>query len=217
MKRALTILAVLVIALGSVAFAIDKVYTTNKQGKIVDPGELNTGQNLWVVLNTVDATGDEPTDLADDERTYQTVLAAIVTGASGDEKIETYDVRSHWNGARFRCIGITENATATFIIYGGTRDTRLAASVGDCELVPLGQLAFVIGTQASTTSTYEMADTVVVTLDGVADDEWLSDWGTVSTASDRVAEASVDLLGIDTLVLVPTEASADCKLIVKGF
>ena len=200
-----------IVALATVAWAIDPVYVTNRQGKIVDPGALNTRQNVWVVANTVASAGDEPADLAVGERTYVTVLAAIAADVGGDGKIETYKAPSHWNGARFRCIGITDNATATFIIYGGTRNTRLAA--GDCELAPLGQLAFTIGTQVSTTATYEMADTVVITLD----DEWIADWGTISTASDRIAEATIDLLGIDTLVFVPTVASADCKLIVKGF
>lgn len=198
----------LCLAVMTVAWAIDPVYISNKQGKIVDPGELNTKQNLWVAVNTVVSAGDEPNDLAVGERTFLTVTAAA---EGGDEKIETYSVPSTWNGVRFRCIGITDNGTATFQVYGGTRDTRISGS--DCELAKLGELAFVVGTQVSATSTYELADAVTV---GAAT-SWIPDWGSVSPGSELVAEATIDLLGIDVLVLVPTVASANCKLMAKGY
>lgn len=211
-KRIAVITAITILmACTLVVYAIEPVYISNKQGQRVDPGELNTRQHLWVVVNTVLSAGDEPTDLAVTERTYQTVVTAIAADVGGDGKIEAYSVPSTWNAARFRCIGITDNGTATFQVYGGTRNTR--STTTDCELAKLGQLAFVVGTQASVTSTYKLADAVTVT----ADTSWIADWGSVSPGSELVAEATIDLMGCDVLVIVPTTASANCKLLAKGY
>jgi len=174
---------------------------------LTDAKALLSSQVAW---NTIDATtsaGTEPTDLAVTERTYVTVVAAIAADASGDGEISYARIPPTWNALRFRAIGITENGTATYQIYLGT----LAAGT-DCELAKAGQLAFVIGTQASITSGYELADAVTVT---AAD--WAKSWGSASPGSDQCAEAAIDIMGADLVMVVPTTASADCKLIVKGY
>lgn len=217
MKKTGIIIAVLMIA--AIVYANTRVEQIDLVGARVDPGAVHTARATWVVLDTTSSTGTEPTDLAVTERTYQTVKTAQGTGASGDDEISIFDVPRDWNGARFRAIGITDDGTATYQIYAGTlgdsnRDTD--STTADCELAYIGQYVFTIGTQASTTATYEMADTLAVTA---------SDWTkpvstsavTSSPTGNRVAEGRVDLMGADVLVFVPTTVTADCKLLGKGF
>ena len=84
--------------------------------------------------------------------------------------------------------------------------------VCDTNLTNLGELAFVIGTQVSTTSTYEMADAVTVTAKDSAD-SWVS---AGAGGTNRTAEATIDLHGSNVLVIVPTTCSADSRLLIKG-
>ena len=74
------------------------------------------------------------------------------------------------------------------------------------------KLAFVIGTQASITSTYEMADAVTVT-----ESDSVSAWSSVGAAGNTVAEGQIDLNGANIIVLVPTVVTANCRLHIKGF
>jgi hypothetical protein len=211
MKR-LLILAILAL-MANVAFCANtEVVPKDKDGARVDPGQLHTVTNTWTVIDTTDSSGLEPNDLAVTERTYQTAKAAA---EGGDAEISFFDVPRSWNGLRLRAIGITDDGTATYQIYLGTlgdgnKDDDSTAE--DCELAYLGQFVFTIGTQASTTSTYEMADTLSITA---------SDWGDTPTAKspagNRVATGKVDLLGADLIVAVPTVVTADCKLLGKGF
>lgn len=180
--------------------------TSTSEG-LRDAGALLSSQIAWNTIDATTSTGTEPTDLAVTERTYVTVVAAIAAASSGDEEISYAHIPPTWNALRFRCIGITENGTATYQIYLGTR-----AGGTDCELSKAGQLAFTIGTQASVTSTYELADAVTVT---AAD--WAKSWGSASPGSDQCAEAAIDIMGADLLVVVPTTVTADCKLLVKGY
>lgn len=59
---------------------------------------------------------------------------------------------------------------------------------------------------------FELADAVTVTPYC-----WTKSWGYASPGSNLAAEASIDLMGADLLIAVPTTASADCKLLGKGF
>lgn len=195
-----------------------EVIQMNKAGERVEPGSLHTLNAEWEAIATTVSAGDEPTDLAVTERTYQTVKAAQIAATGGDEKISIFDIPSGWNGMRLRAEGITDNGTYTNQVYFGTlgdgnRDVDYTSdSAFDCELSYAGQLAWVVGTQASITSGYEMADAVTVTAG-----EWTKDWTSKSPGSERVAEARIDLIGADLIVIVPTAASADSKLLAKGF
>lgn len=214
MRRAkeISIIILILLAFVTVVWGIDGIYHYNTYSEMVEPGQLHTAKNTWVVIDATTSSGDEPNDLAVDERTYATVSAAA---EGGDDEISIYGdsaaeriVMSSWNAVRFRCIGITDNGTATYQIYLGT----LGIGGTDCELVKAGQLAFVVGTQVSTTSTYELADAVTVTAYC-----WSKSWGYSNPGSELVAEAKIDLMGADIIVAVPTTASADCKLIAKGY
>lgn len=186
-----------------------RTYNPSGLAEGLDSGRaLLTSQIGWNVLDETTAAGTEPTDLAVTERTYLTVLAAIAADASGDGEISYASIPPTWNGLRFRAIGADDDGTATYQLYMGT-----LAGGTDCELAKLGQLAWVIGTQTSAaSSTMEMADAVTVT---AAD--WTKSWGSASPGSNQVAEAAIDIMGADLLVMVPTVASSDCTLLVKGY
>ncbi len=209
----------LVVCLVAVTWSLTEIAPKDKAGARVDPGALHTERAIWTVIDTTSSTGTEPTDLAVTERTYQTAKTAQGVGASGDDEISFFDIPRGWNGIRLRAQGITDDGTATYQVYAGTlgdgnRDAD--STTADCELAYIGQFAFTIGTQASITSTYEMADTLVVT-----ESDWTVDMtvtGIVkSPTGNRLAEGRLDLLGADVLVLVPTVVTADCKLLARGF
>ncbi len=220
MKKKLFILTILLVIVGiCIAADLSRVTQVDRDGNKVDPGAVHTVRVTWVAIDTTSSTGDEPTDLAVTERTYQTVKTAIGTGASGDDEIAIFDIPRGWNGIRLRAQGITDNGTYTVQIYLGTlgdgnRDTD--STTADCELAYVGQFAWVVGTQGAVTATYEMADAVTVT-----ESDWTVDMtatGLIRTpGSERVAEARFDLLGADVIVIVPTVASADSKLLARGF
>lgn len=170
--------------------------------------KLITAQNKWVVVDSTTSAGEEPNDLPFNLRTYSTVVVAIASAADANDEISIfYPIPKSYNAGRFRCIGVTDACSVTYQIYLGT-----LSGEADCELVKAGQLAFTIGTQISTTSTYEMADAVTVTPYC-----WTKSWGSISPSSNLVAEATVDFMGADILVVVPTTAGCDCKLLIKGF
>ena len=214
-KRTVMLIFVLLIAVVAYCADLSQVIPIDKDGTRADPGQLHTPRNTWVVIDTTSSTGDEPLDLTVTGRTYTTVKAAIVAALNGDDEISILDIPRDWNAVRLRAIGITDDGTATYQIYLGTLgdgNRDVDSTSANCELAYLGQFAFVIGTQASTTSTYEMADTLTITP---------SDWSEIPAAKsptgNRVAEGIVDLLGADLLIAVPTTATADCKLLGKGY
>jgi hypothetical protein len=222
MKKKLLILCILVFIVGICFAANTSIMPIDLAGDRVDPGAVQTARPTWVAIDTTLSAGDEPTDLAVTERTYQTVKAAQIADVGGDGKIAIYDVPRGWNAIRLRAQGITDNGTYTVQIYAGTlgdgkRDAdHTAASTFDCELAYIGQFAWVIGTQGAVTATYEMADAVTVT-----ESDWTVDMtaaGLVrSPGGERVAEVRFDLLGADLIVIVPTVVSADSKLLARGF
>ena len=194
------------------------VVPIDKAGVRVDPGSVHTSRSEWVAIETTSSAGDEPTDLGVAERTYQTVKAAQIAAVGGDGEIGIFDVPRSWNAIRLRAQGITDNGTYTVQIYFGTlgdgnRDADYtSSSTFDCELAYAGQLAWTIGTQGAVTATYEMADTLAVTAS-----DWTKDWTSKSPTGERVAEAFIDLMGADIIVIVPTVATADSKLLTRGF
>lgn len=211
--KRITAMCVILLALAGVAWAVEGMLSYDSQGQMVEPGQLHTAQDGWVTLATTASAGDEPTDLAADERTYSTVDAAITAAVGGDEKIVIYgdsgsEIRelTSWNHARFRCIGITNNATVTYQVYLGTLDGGT-----NCNLAYAGQLAFTLGQQASTVTGYELADTLTAT---ASDNE--KPWIRSSPGSDRVATGRIDIGGADLIVIVPTTVSCDARLLGKG-
>jgi len=198
----------IIFLLTCVVWAIEGMYTYDKKGSMVDPGQLHSAQQAWVVVDSTTSDGTEPTALAADERTYTAVVAAIAAASSGDDEISIYAIPSRANSARFRCMGITNEGTITYQIYLGT----LGPGGTNCELVNAGQLAFVIGQQVSTMSGYEMADTLTIT-----EYCWSSAWTAKSPTNGLVAEGRVDLQGADVMIIVATTVTCDAKLLVKGY
>ncbi len=140
--------------------------TTTKR----DETSLVTPQRPWVVIESCTSADNEATALAVDERTYILALAAqdacSTQTSVEDGEIEFYYIPQWVNGLRFRAIGIAEGGTYTVNIRAGTlgtgRDPGLAAELGtDSDTGLIGTLAFVVGTQASTTTDYELADAVI--------------------------------------------------------
>ena len=209
------VVIILVSLMFVVVYAIDPVYLSNKRGKIVEPGQVHTAHYEWIVADTTTSAGTEPTDLAVGERTYATVAAAVAADDSGDGEIsicgdsaaEKANMES-WNLVRFRCRGITDGASIVYQIYLGT----LVVGGTDCELAYAGQLGFTVGTQASVDTGYEMADTLAVT-----ESDWVKSVASSSSADNRVAEAALDLMGANMIVVVASTAGCDCKLIIKGY
>jgi len=211
MNKKYIIISLLIVFTAVCIAQIQQVSTVDKYQQVTQPGQLYTAQNGWVVIGATASAGDEPNDLAVGERTYATVSAAteggddkiIIYGDDANERLEM----SSWNGARFRCIGITNDQTVTYQIYLGT----LEVGGTDCILAYAGQLAFTIGTQASTTSTYELADTLTAT------DGECSSWTSYNPGNNRVATGKIDLESENLIIAIPTTVSCDCKLIAKGY
>ena len=168
---------------------------------------LMSSQIVWQVLDTTTSTGTTPTALGVAERTYLTVVAAQAADASGDGEISYTKIPPTWNGIRIRCIGITDGADIAYDVHAGT-----IGNEDDCELALVGTLTYIIGTQASITSGYEMADTLTVT---AAD--WTATAGASSPTGNGVADYAINLLGADFIVVVPVTIDVNCKLLIKGY
>lgn len=215
MKKNLFIFGALLVIVGVCFAANTLVAPVDLVGDRVDPGAVQTARPIWVAIDTTSSAGTEPTDLAVTERTYQTVKTAQAADVGGDGEIAIFDIPRGWNAIRLRAQGITDDGTYTVQIYLGTlgdgnRDAD--STTADCELAYAGQLAWVVGTQGAVTATYEMADAVTVT-----SSDWVKAWTSTTPSGNRVAEASIDLMGCDVIVIVPTVASADSKLLARGF
>lgn len=169
---------------------------------------LMTSQIGWNILNTALPAGSDPNALVVGERTYLTLLATLTAGIDDDEKISYAHIPASWNGIRLRCRGYTNEGDVDYEIYLGTLANGL-----DCELTHIGQLAFVVGTQASIETTYEMADEVVVTTAST----WEKLWSNTSPSGNSVATANIDLLGADLIVAVPITVDCNSRLIMKGY
>lgn len=193
------------------AWATRRAYYPSAPAEGLGQGTASmSSQITWNVLDATTSADDEVTDLAGGECTFMLVKAAILAAAAnpsdGDGEISWARFPPTWNKIRFRCIGVGDGDDITHQIYFG--------SVGngtDCELVKAGQLAWVIGTQASTTTDYEMADAVTVT-----EYCWIMPWSKKSPSSNLVAEAAIDVVGADLIVIVTTVADGNCKLLGKG-
>jgi hypothetical protein len=213
MKTKILILLVAV----SAAFAVTRIAPINKSGDVVNPGQVHTARDAWEAIATTLAAGTDPTDLAADERTYLTVIAAIAANVSGDGKIETFlltpDNRQGWNRVKFRMRGVDDNQQNVYQVYLGTLGGSPVADVTNCELAKVGQLAFTNGTQASVTSTYEMADTLTIT----PTTGWSGNWTTRSPTGELVAEARLELEESDVIVIVPTTVATNAVLVVTGY
>lgn len=208
MNKKILLIGLIAVCLLLPAWAARHAYSPSAPAEGVGQGyALMSSQIVWQVLDTTTSSGTEPTSLGVAERTYKTVVAAVVAASSGDEEISYTKIPPTWNGIRIRCIGITENADVAYDVHAGTLGNE-----DDCELALLGTLTYIIGTQASTTSGYEMADTLTVTAG-----DWTATAGATSPTGDGLADYAMNLLGADFIVVVPVTVDVDCKLLIKGY
>lgn len=130
----------------------EQVIPLDAEGVRVDPGQLHSAREEWIVVDETTSAGTEPTDLGVTERTYKAVVRAIAAASSGDDEISVFDIPNSWNTLQLRAIGITNNGTYTTQIYLGTLgdgNNHSDSTDADCELVNIGQHAWTIGTQES--------------------------------------------------------------------
>jgi len=217
MKKSLTIIVIAILIVVGICLAdLQQVIPYDVYANRVDPGQAHTARNEWVAISTVVAAGAEPANLIDTERTYQTVVTAIAAGVGGDEKIDIYDIPRSWNGVRFRCRGVTEGDNVVHYLYFGTlgdSNRHTNSTDEDCELTYAGILTWVLGDQVSIDTTHdEMADTLTVTAG-----DWNKAWSSQSPTSDRVAEAAIDLIGADVIIIVTQTSDCGSQLLAKGF
>lgn len=59
---------------------------------------------------------------------------------------------------------------------------------------------------------FEVADAVTVT-----SSDWVKSWGSATPGDNRSAQAEVDVEGADVMIIISTAASADSKLLIKGY
>ncbi len=178
--------------------------------------ELTTPNFTWNTTASFLSAGTEGAALGVGERTYKTVAALIAAADSGgaNSEIVIYPIPYGTNTLRFRAIGLTNDGTVKIDIHTGTFD----GDTEDCELALRGTLTFTMGTQVSTTASYEMARAVALTASSDASNT--SSWTIASPgAAESIAEAMLDLQGDDILVIVPIEGSltANSKILTKPY
>lgn len=146
MKRYLLI----VLLISGVCFGVQTVRPVDKDNVDVDPGQVHSARNTWVIMESELSGDTQATDLAVTERTYQLVVAAIAAAGSGDDNISIFDIPRSWNSIQFSALGITDDGTVTHQIYLGNLGSKHSSSPStDVELVYAAQLAWTVGTQSS--------------------------------------------------------------------
>jgi len=217
MKK-LTAIVIVLLFVGICYAQMTPVVIYDRYRKEFDPGAQQTYSNVWASVASNSSSGDEPANLGTASRTYSVVRSLIGANASGTGEIKLASITPRDNRCRFRCLGNADNASVVYQLYIGTlgnakHSWEAGLSSGtDCILAYAGQLTWTIGLQSSTESNYNVADTIAVT-----SSDWAMGWITVSPGSDRVAEAYIDFMGADTLVMIPTTLGCDAQLIMKGF
>lgn len=208
MNKKILLIGLVIVCLLLPAWAARHAYYPSAPAEGLGQGyALMSSQIVWQVLDTTTSAGTTPTALGVTERTYKTVVAAKAADANGDGEISYTKVPPTWNGIRIRCIGITEEADIAYDIHVGTLGNE-----DDCELALVGTLTYVIGTQASITTGYEMADTLTVT-----SADWTATAGSSTPTGNGLADYAINLLGADFIVVVPVTVDVDCKLLIKGY
>lgn len=207
---------IVLLAFIGIAYAIEGVYSYDKIGAKVDPGQVHTDHAIWTTLDATTSAEGAATALVAGERTYQLVAAAIIAAAGNDDSISVFDVPRGWNAIRIRALSTTATDDIDYAIYVGTLgdgNEHSAGTSADCNLQYIGLAEFVTGTQVSTLSGSVMCHQVVFT----SASSWIKTVNVSNPGSNYVAEIQFDLMGADLLVAVPVTVDNDCVLIGKGF
>lgn len=157
--------------------------------------KLFTLQDGWFTLDTMAAGTTTPNQA---NRT-----AALFVG---DAANSTFAIKSGWNGVRLRLSSTTDGDTSVTDVFfmNGTADhfSRVAT------------LTWTTGTQTSSTSGQEFADTVVISNNT---NTWHKTQSAVSPTGNYIAEWSVDVLGSGTIGISPTTITNAATLEITGF
>lgn len=196
MKKKLITTLVLIGVFITACFAIEGVYTYNKSGTMVEPGQIHSLQDNWVTLGTIFTTATTTPD--PNHRTASTFTS--------DANNATKEIPSKWNQIRLRCLSQNDGDDSVFDIFlmNGTDDhyTRIAT------------LSWVNGLQTSSVSGYEFADTLVVTNHTNC---WHTTGSTVNPGGNYIAEWSVDVLGSKMIGVSPTTIDSNSIFQITGF
>ncbi len=199
MRKAKIIAIGLVLTVAAVVWA-QTVTPRNLSGQLVDPGSLHTfkpsGIHNWLPagwqrLSAFTAATTTP-DVS--HRTYTTF--------DDDAQNRVLVCDSRWNKVVVRALGTTNNATITvdvFLMVGGTSD----------HFTRIGTLAFVVGQQPSSVTTYEFADAVSVTNETGS----FRSWRAISPGGDYIGMGEVDLCPGDILGFCPTGITAGTAIL----
>ena len=139
----------------------------------IDGNALHTIQNAWVIVETENSGDSQANAWADTERTRKLTEALIVANAANETNISTFRIPPGWNTMQFRAIGITDNGTATHLIYLGT-----LGGGQDCSLTLAGTFDWVIGPQQS------VYDQITFTLGGADGAAYVPQPGDTVTGND---------------------------------
>ncbi len=194
MRKNVTLLIVLCVIFVGVLF--DQHVTADPssggRGKGVSQ-KLFTLQDGWSTIDTIASGTTTPTS------TNRTAALFV----SSDAKNSTFEVKSGWNNITLRLSSTTEGDTSVTDIFAmrGTADhfTRIAT------------LTWTTGTQTSSTSGEEFADTVVET-----NRFWHTTPSPVSPTGNYIAEWSVDFKGGGTIGISPTTITNAATIQITG-
>ncbi len=172
--------------------------------------ELATSTTGWATIAEFASASGVATDLAVDERTYATILAAIAADVGNDGQIVVYHLPYGANTVRFRNIGLAAAGDHVYQLYSSARH-----GASNSAFSKRGTLTFKTGSQASTVSGFEFADVLAVTNTSASSTSWTV--ANPGDATELVAEGIIDLQGDDTLVIVPTTLDDNSKLLGKYY
>ncbi len=191
-KKAIAILAIL--GFVAVCLGYEGIYTLNRAGTKVEPGQVHTLQDNWETLGTFTTTATTPT------ATNRT--ATLFT--SSDANNVAFTIPTGWNGIRIRCSSTNDGDTSVFDVF-------LMNSLTD-HYNRIATLTFTTGGQTATTSGHEYADTLAAT-----NTNWYKAALGMSPTGNYIAEWMVDVCGSQRIGICPTTITNVAVLEITGF
>lgn len=163
-------------------------------GKKESEARLTTKQDEWYTLGTFSAGATTPANSARTAATFNVT----------DPNNIIYEIKPGWNGVRIR-LSTTTDADST------VTDVFLMSSVSD-HYNRVSTLTWTTGTQTSTTSGQEYADTVAET-----NANWHKAASVMSPTGNYIAEWSIDVMGSKMIGLCPTTYANATTVEITGY
>lgn len=184
-----------IIALATIAYAIDGMYTYDKTGVITNPGQTYSLQGRWESAGTFAAAAAEPTT---PDATHRTAAAMAAVS-----KVVIYTIRPEWNAVELRCSSTTDADTTVFDVF-------VARGASD-HYTRIATLTFTTGTQTAGTG-YLFADTLVE-----SNHQWHTTASVVSPTGEYIASYAIDTCGYSRIAFVPTTLTNNAVLEITGY